>query len=86
LAATVKTVTISGLLDADSVFVGVTADGKQDLLLKLVESFRGRDGVGDLQAVTEAVLERESMLSTGVGDEIALPHAKTQAVSDWSSC
>jgi PTS system fructose-specific IIA component len=82
LAATVNTATIGGLLHADSIFVGVNATDKQDLLLSLIESFRGREGVEDLQLLTDAILERESMLSTGVGDGIALPHAKTPAVSE----
>jgi len=78
---TVKTATISDLLEADSIYVGVSASDKADLLQQLIDSFGGRDGVGDLQALGDAVLEREAMLSTGVGDGIALPHAKTPAVT-----
>lgn len=73
--------TIGDLLEAGSVHVGVSASDKMDLLHRLIESFRGREGVGDLQTLADAVLEREAMLSTGVGDGIALPHAKTPAVT-----
>lgn len=81
MAATVNTATIGELLDARSIQVGVVASDKTDLLNKLVASFAGRDGVGDIQTLTDAVFEREAMLSTGVGDGIALPHAKTAAAT-----
>lgn len=78
---TVRTATIGDLLEAGSVHVGVNASDKMDLLHQLIETFRRREGVSDIQALTNAVLEREAMLSTGVGDGIALPHAKTPAVT-----
>jgi len=81
MAATVNTATIGGLLDARSIQVGVVASDKTDLLNKLIASFAGRDGVGDMQTLADAVFEREAMLSTGVGDGIALPHAKTPAAT-----
>lgn len=34
----------------------------------------------DLDAVMEALLARESVLSTGIGDGVAIPHAKTPKV------
>ncbi len=36
--------------------------------------------VNDVVAVKKAVIERENMMSTGVGKGLALPHAKTNAV------
>jgi len=81
LAATENTATLGDLLEAGSVHVGIVAENKTDLLQQLINSFGGCDGVTDLQAVADSVFEREAMLSTGVGYGIALPHAKTKAVS-----
>ncbi|HEY5563975.1 MAG TPA: PTS sugar transporter subunit IIA [Rhodothermia bacterium] len=81
MAATENTATLGDLLEAGSVHVGIVAENKTDLLQQLINSFRGFDGVTDLQAVADSVFEREAMLSTGVGYGIALPHAKTKAVS-----
>lgn len=81
LAATENTATIGDLLQPGSVHVGIDAVNKTDLLRRLINSFAGRDGVMDLRSVADAIFEREAMLSTGVGDGIALPHAKTPAVS-----
>lgn len=81
MAAIENTATIRDLLEAGSVHVGVVAANKTDLLQQLINSFEGCDGISDLQAVADAIFERESLLSTGVGDEIALPHAKTKATS-----
>ena len=36
----------------------------------------------NLEKVKEAVLEREKIMSTGVGKGFAIPHGKTNAVTD----
>jgi mannitol/fructose-specific phosphotransferase system IIA component (Ntr-type) len=36
----------------------------------------------DKEKVREAIFERESIMSTGVGNGFAIPHGKTDAVSD----
>lgn len=81
VSAIAKAATIGDLLEAGSIHVGVRATNKSDLLRQLIDSLAGREGVTDLQAVAEAVMERESMLSTGVGYGIALPHAKTSGAT-----
>ena len=81
MSATELTATIGDLLEAGSVNVGVTASNKADLLHLLIDTLDGCDGVDDLQAIRDAVFERESRLSTGVGDGIAPPHAKTTGTS-----
>jgi len=48
----------------------------------LIDMVSDHPDVLDPAAVKEAVLEREAMMSTGVGKGLALPHAKTSAVQD----
>ena len=49
-----------------------------NLLIYLKEDTR----VVDLEKVRDAVLEREKIMSTGVGKGFAIPHGKTNAVND----
>lgn len=48
----------------------------------MINLFKDNDVVSDLNKVKDAVLEREKIMSTGVGKNFAVPHGKTNAVSD----
>ncbi|MEM1128503.1 MAG: PTS sugar transporter subunit IIA [Bacteroidota bacterium] len=68
------------LLTASTVSVGLTATTKDDALHAMIDLLEGHPSVDDLTAVRRAVLEREAIMSTGVGTGLGLPHAKTDAV------
>ena len=42
-------------------------------------------GLKDRDKVLQAVLEREKIMSTGIGDGIAIPHGKSDAVTELSA-
>jgi len=73
--------TIGALLTEENVRLGVEASGKTELIRTLVAALASDPGE-DLEQITGAVLEREALLSTGVGYGVALPHAKTGAVNE----
>lgn len=73
---------ITSFITADSVAVGLEVKSKDELIEKLLVLANKSGKVTNLSEVRNAVLEREKLLSTGIGDGIAIPHAKTQAVSD----
>lgn len=72
---------ISQYLTPESVAVGLDAADKDAFIKKVVSLLEGRPEVVDLEEVERSVLEREWLMSTGVGKGLALPHAKTKAVS-----
>jgi len=72
---------VSQFLTPDSVAVGLKAGSKAELIDAMIALLEGRSEVVDLAAVRTAVLRRENSMSTGVGKGLALPHAKTNAVS-----
>lgn len=72
---------ISQYLTPESVAVGLDAADKDAFIKKVVRLLEGRPQVQDLEEVERSVLEREWLMSTGVGKGLALPHAKTKAVS-----
>lgn len=77
-------VLLSELLSAERVKVPLASRTKGDVLRELVElvapsAGRGGDAV-DPESILESVRERESVLSTGIGDGVAIPHGKTPHV------
>ena len=71
---------ISELLTPSTVRVGLPGTSKEEVIDGLLETLRDHEAVKDLGRVRKAVLEREQVMSTGVGKGIGLPHAKTSAV------
>lgn len=52
----------------------------------MVQLLENHPSVTDAERVLEDILERERMMSTGVGKGLALPHAKTAGVSETVGC
>lgn len=68
---------LSELLSADRVKVPLGSRTKNDVLRELVTLVtHGRNGV-DAESILASVRERETVLSTGIGGGIAIPHGKT---------
>lgn len=72
---------LSQLLDLSNVAVGVDATDKSSLLETVIGMIADRDEVIDAERMRQAILDRESTMSTGVGKGLGLPHAKTSAVN-----
>jgi mannitol/fructose-specific phosphotransferase system IIA component (Ntr-type) len=72
---------IGALLTEANVLLGVDASDKTTLIRSLIEALvTGPDE--DLEQVASAVFARETLLSTGVGYGVALPHAKTGGIDE----
>lgn len=52
---------------------------RREAVLELVDLLAKAGPVKDKAAVIEAVMEREKLMSTGIGNSVAIPHAKTNA-------
>ncbi len=70
------------LLSPRTISVGLKGKDKQEVIDGLVDLLKDHPAVQDLDAVRAAVMEREKVMSTGVGKGLALPHAKTTAIND----
>ena len=73
---------ISDLLTEDLVVTHLEGNSKDDIINAIVEVVASSPKVLDKEKVRSAVFEREQIMSTGVGDGFAIPHGKTDAVSD----
>ena len=73
---------ISDLLTAEVIRVGLPSGEKSAVIDALVDLLDGHPAVLDLDRVRADVHARERQMSTGVGKGLALPHARSAAVSD----
>lgn len=55
---------------------------KADIINAMIELAATQKQVVDKEKMREAIFEREKIMSTGVGSGFAIPHGKTDAVSD----
>ena len=70
------------LLEVDKISLDIEADSKEQVITSLISLFKDDQRVVDLEYLKKAVFDREKIMSTGVGMGFAIPHAKTNAVSD----
>jgi len=68
------------LLSPQTVRVGLAGADKRAVIEAMIDLLAGNPSVKDLDEVQRVVLEREDIMSTGVGKGLALPHGKTSAV------
>ncbi|MFT9597653.1 PTS fructose transporter subunit IIABC [Mesobacillus sp.] len=73
---------ITELLTRETILLSMSAESKQDAVNELVEVLERAGKITDRNAFEEAILKREQQSTTGVGDGIAIPHAKTSVVKD----
>lgn len=73
---------ISDILNEQMVVTDLKGDSKEDIINALVDLIGASPKVLDIEKVRTAIFEREKLMSTGVGNGFAIPHGKTDAVSD----
>ena len=66
---------INEIIDPDGVIANLKSSSKKQLLQELAEAGSLRTGI-ESHAIFECLLEREKLGSTGVGNGVAIPHAK----------
>jgi len=70
------------VLSQDSVRIGLAGTSKNEIIEELVDIIVSNGSGLDRDALLKAVLDREAQMSTGMKNGIAIPHGKTDAVSD----
>ncbi len=61
----------------------INSKNKKDALNEIIDLFIGDPKIDDIDKVREAIMEREKIISTGIGLGIAVPHAKIESVKDF---
>ena len=73
---------VSELLKPEFIISDLKGESKEEIINELVDLFKDDPRVEDIEKVRSAVLEREKVMSTGVGKGFAIPHGKTNAVKE----
>ncbi|GHI07233.1 PTS fructose transporter subunit IIC [Streptomyces cellostaticus] len=72
---------LSGHLTERTVKTALAADGKEAAIREMAELLSRSGRVADVEELVAVALRREEQGTTGLGEEIAVPHAKTDAVT-----
>jgi fructose-specific phosphotransferase system IIA component len=73
---------IQDFLNKLSISINLHCENKTEILNKMIDLAYRSGKITNIATATQDVFKREQIMSTGVGKGIALPHAKTHAVSD----
>ena len=70
------------LLKDEFIISDLKGQNKEEVINELIDLFKDDERINDIEKVRSAVLEREKIMSTGVGKGFAIPHGKTNAVNE----
>jgi len=73
---------ILALIDPECFILDLKGNTKEEVITELVDALAVKDTLVDREQVLADVFERESTMSTGMDHGIALPHAKTDGITD----
>ena len=71
---------IMEFLNIKGIKIGVESTEKEDVLKEMVDVLANVKDIGDKKGIVKALIERENLGSTGIGQGIAIPHGKTDRV------
>ncbi|QCS53363.1 PTS fructose transporter subunit IIABC [Priestia flexa] len=71
---------ITELLKKDTIILDLQSSSKSDVIDELVGKLDEAGRLNDREGYKQAILNRESQSTTGIGEGIAIPHAKTSSV------
>ena len=73
---------VNDLLSADCICLDLKGRRRNDVLEELVDMIHATGRIQDARETVRALLEREEISSTGIGHEIAIPHAMIDGLSE----
>jgi len=73
---------ITELLTQETILLNVEGTQKIDAINQLVDTLNNAGKLADKEEYKKAILKREEQSTTGIGEGIAIPHAKTGAVKN----
>ncbi len=67
----------------DECVLFLSSSSKEEVLKKLVDSVATRSKITEKDRFYQAIVDRENLVSTGVGMGVAIPHAKLNVCQDF---
>ncbi len=72
---------LSEILKEDFIIPNLTAQTKSETISELCQFLQEKGVIDDSENLKNALLEREKLGSTGIGDNVAIPHAKLKEIN-----
>jgi PTS system nitrogen regulatory IIA component len=73
---------IRDLLQDDVIIAELEATGKEEVLHEFSRLLKAKGRIEDEEELVRVLRERESLGSTGIGDGVAIPHAKLRSLPE----
>ncbi|TVQ04931.1 MAG: PTS sugar transporter subunit IIA [Balneolaceae bacterium] len=68
------------LLDKSAILANLNVKDKNDLINSIIDLLKNQVNSDQLEDIRQAVFEREKIMSTGVGKNLAIPHGKVASI------
>lgn len=81
MAVDAASIKLSGLLKESLIELDLKGENKAEIIDELVDMVAGTGKVKNKKAFATALMEREKLGSTAIGNGVAVPHAKIDAIS-----
>ena len=75
---------LTDILTTDQIILPLTATDRDGAIKELIDLLAQKKNISDAAQAFEAVLEREKIMTTGVGNGIAIPHCKHASCPNFS--
>ena len=75
---------LADYLKEERIILDLEVGDKEDAINKMVDYLSSSTEILDLGAFKKDVFERESLYTTGIGDGVALPHARSKSVNSFA--
>ena len=69
-------------ISTENLIRSLASSGKEDAIREMAAFLSDKGKLADVNATVSALLDREKLGSTGVGEEVAIPHAKLADIED----
>ena len=72
--------TLLEILSPEAIVVNLQGETKEEIIAELSKLVAKNCQIANSDDIFQAVIEREKIMSTGIGDGIAIPHGKSDSV------
>ena len=81
--SSIKDTRLSRLLKENLINLELQSSNKKEIITELVELLSKSKRIRNKKAFFKAIFEREKLGSTGIGNGVAIPHARAEGVGDF---
>jgi len=74
---------VSNYLKENQIAFNLKATNKDEAIKELADLLKNSKEITDFDAFLQDVFNREALSTTGIGNEIGIPHARTSSVTDF---